>query len=174
MENPLGYWTLPAGGYLTGQSSMLIYNATNRGRESGRWGDIENTRDGVPVVSARSHKGNMARNRKSGKWFYRSTAQLPPRMGKEKSYDDFTEDCLLLRRRRPKLESRNGSSTTNPYGSRKMPRDDFFATHAILPLTLCILRDGAASHVRYLRAVDCDECPRSIVRGEPDEVVERL
>lgn len=40
--------------------------------------------------------------------------------------------------------------------------------------SLCVLRDGVTPHTRSLRAIHCDECPRSIVWSEPDKVVERF
>ena len=54
--------------------------------------------------------------------------------------------------------------------------------HIIIPLSvtrdryysLCILRNGVTPHIRSLRAIHRDECPRSIVRSEPDKVVERF
>jgi len=56
-----------------------------------------------------------------------------------------------------------------------MPCNNLLAAHAILPLTLCIIWDGVAPHIRYLGAVYRDECSRGVVRGsKPDEIVERL
>ena len=40
--------------------------------------------------------------------------------------------------------------------------------------SLCFLWDGTASHVRYLGAVYRDECSRGVVRGKPEEIVDRL
>ena len=40
--------------------------------------------------------------------------------------------------------------------------------------SLRVLRDGVALHIWYLRAIYRNECSWSVVRGEPDEVVERL
>jgi hypothetical protein len=40
--------------------------------------------------------------------------------------------------------------------------------------SLSVLRDGVTLHIWYLRAIYRNECSRSVVRGEPDEVVERL
>jgi hypothetical protein len=38
--------------------------------------------------------------------------------------------------------------------------------------SLCILWDGVAPHIRYLGAVYRDECPRGVLRGKPEEIVE--
>ena len=40
--------------------------------------------------------------------------------------------------------------------------------------SLRIFRDGVALHIWYLRTIHCNECSRSVVRGKPDEFVERL
>jgi hypothetical protein len=40
--------------------------------------------------------------------------------------------------------------------------------------SLRVLRDGVALNIWYLRAIYRDEGSRSVVRGEPDEVVECL
>ena len=40
--------------------------------------------------------------------------------------------------------------------------------------SLCVFWDGTASHIRYLGAVYRDESARGIVRGKPEEIVDRL